>query len=191
VALFAGVPRTATLQAKTSVRLLEFNIEKLRECFKEIPSLESNVISFYEFRLFLNVAMRHPLFSHFSERELESIWDYLLPINLGKNQMLIEEGKKGNSFYLISQGYLEVSRPDHGDEIYRLGPGQFIGEDSLLHDRPSSYKVRTETDCLLLECERETFTELCKRFPKLKQVIEEVAAVRYPERFHTDKILVD
>ena len=74
--------------------------------------------------------------------------DYRL-VKAGETVML--EGEPGTEAYLVERGHLDVRRggePD-GTALARLGPGDWVGEMSLLLDEPRSATVVAATDAQL------------------------------------------
>lgn len=189
VALFGKMPRTATLTAKTSAKLLEFSEKGIQECFKDFPGIEQKVMMFYEWRLFLNVAARSLLFRDFSESDLETCWEYLTPIRVPSGRELIKQGDASRQFYFVVKGYCDVIKD--GKHISRLGPGQFVGEIGLIHKTPRTASVLTVNECELLECQEAQYDELCAQFPSIRKILQDVAGMRDPEVVITEKIVID
>ena len=54
---------------------------------------------------------------------------------------MIEEGERGDTFYVVVDGSLEVS--SDGRLLRTIGPGDFFGEIALLRDVPRTATVRT------------------------------------------------
>lgn len=189
IALLAKLPRTATLKTQTGAKLLEFSEETLREAFAKSRTLEFQVFNFFEKRLFLNVAARTLLFEGFSASELEDIFEYMTPIHVPEGRVLVEEGAESDRFYFLIHGTCQVYK--NGQELNRLGPGQFIGEAGLVRKRPRMARVKSLTECHLLECHELVFEEICQEFPKLRRTLQQVAEARDPETEITDKIAID
>ncbi|MBN8555939.1 MAG: cyclic nucleotide-binding domain-containing protein [Deltaproteobacteria bacterium] len=189
VALFGKMPRTATLKSKQGAKVLEFSEKDLKKCFKQMPNLETRILNFFEFRLFLNVASRGEFFKSFTEDELEKVWDFMTPIHVPAERVLLEQGAASDRFFFVVKGFCEVQKDDW--VITRLGPGQFIGEMGMIHRAPRTAKVVAMTDCQLLECHTTTFQELCEQFPKIRRILEEISKMREPDEEITDKVVID
>jgi len=65
---------------------------------------------------------------------------------------IFEEADKGNEFYLIEKGSVDVVRKIFDEEIIlaRLGKGQIFGEMAVLGDKKRTATVRAAEDCLLI-----------------------------------------
>ncbi len=82
------------------------------------------------------------------------------------NRVVFHEGDRGERFYLIARGSVEVLRatPEGGTEsLARLEDGDPFGEVALTTDAPRSATIRTLTPCELVTLAREDFLELLAR----------------------------
>jgi CRP-like cAMP-binding protein len=142
-------------------------------------------------RLFLNVASRSVFFSTFSPSEIEEIYDFFTPIHVPKGRVLLEQGMPSDRLFFVVKGFCDVIQNE--TSLAKLGPGQFVGEMGLVHHAKRTATVQAVSDCHLLECHNLVFVELIRRFPKLKQLLDELAEIRSPESNLdiTDKIVVD
>jgi CRP-like cAMP-binding protein len=74
----------------------------------------------------------------------------------------MREGEHGDEAYLVERGRLDVRRAGAGGEvsIATLGPGDWVGEMSLLLDEPRSATVVAATDAQLRRVTRQTFARV-------------------------------
>jgi CRP-like cAMP-binding protein len=102
-----------------------------------------------------------------------------LALNVGEKdakagEVLIEQGHAGSSLFMILNGSAGVARD--GEQIATRGPGEFVGELSLLLGDPCNATVTVLEDCRLLELERRPFNALLDSAPTLtKQILKDVA----------------
>lgn len=69
---------------------------------------------------------------------------------------ITQEGVRPDALYLVLQGLIQVAVASGGDRALAvLGPGELIGEVSLLEDRPASATVKAIESTLLLAIPRE------------------------------------
>lgn len=176
VALISGMRRTATIKTKAGAEVIEISKESLQEAFAIFPRLENKIFNFYEHRLFLNVAARSLFFPNLSEAELEEVLDFFTPIHIPGGRVLIEQGAHSERAYFVVKGFLEVYR--NGFALSRLGAGQFVGEIGLVRQIPRTARVVALSDCHLLECDRESFEAFTKRFPKVRELVDNIIKVR-------------
>jgi len=76
---------------------------------------------------------------------------------------IIREGEPSNSFYVIEQGEVEVTRAAkdlNGEVITILGPGSLLGEKALLNDEPRTSSARARTDVEVLVMGKNIFTQI-------------------------------
>ncbi|MEO7241371.1 MAG: Crp/Fnr family transcriptional regulator [Variovorax sp.] len=103
----------------------------------------------------LELLRRVPLFSALTATQASSISDAIIKKRFRRAEMIVEQGKKSNALYILLTGRARVMSTDsRGREVIlaTLGPGDHIGEMSLIDDEPHSATVRTEvqTDVLML-----------------------------------------
>lgn len=95
--------------------------------------------------------------------------------SVAEGQVLIEEGDDGTIAYLIQFGELMVYSERDGTEVElaRLGPGQIVGELSLIFDKPRSASVRATKDTNVIVITRVQFQDkLAEGDPLLRAVVQ-------------------
>ncbi|HWC32065.1 MAG TPA: cyclic nucleotide-binding domain-containing protein [Actinomycetota bacterium] len=122
------------------------------------------------------------LFSVLSEEELDRFARAGKTVEHSSGETLVEEGAVGFRFYLILSGAAVVERG--AEEVARIGPGDFVGEISLLGGGHATATVRcTEpTQCFTLQ--RERFWEVLEAEPRIALRILEVVARRLEQELH-------
>jgi hypothetical protein len=82
-------------------------------------------------------------------------------------QIVIQEGTKGTSAFIVLSGVVEVLKRSGDKEIVvaTLGEGQVFGEMGLIEDRPRSATVRAMTELKLRVISREGFNDLLQKKP--------------------------
>lgn len=83
-----------------------------------------------------------------------------------KGDVLFEEGEKASEAYLIATGYVEIFRKvGNGEQVLaKLGPGDIVGEMSLIDDQPRMASARVLDNTTLTVITRE---DLAGRLDKL------------------------
>jgi CRP-like cAMP-binding protein len=91
-----------------------------------------------------------PLFDGLPQTHLRKIAKVTGVWNGSEGKELVKEGVAGSVFFVILDGSAKVIR--RGRTINHLGPGDFLGEMSILTDAPRSASVMAETamTCLTL-----------------------------------------
>jgi serine/threonine protein phosphatase PrpC/CRP-like cAMP-binding protein len=88
------------------------------------------------------VLAKMPLFAHLTERELLRVLQAVEVRGYMADQVVIQEGAKGDELFIVLSGSVRVMRAD--DILTRLGPGEHFGEMALIRSVPRSATVRAE-----------------------------------------------
>ena len=105
-------------------------------------------------------------------RVLRSVYDSMTIENYQKGDIIIEEGKLGDDFYILYSGKIHISRKTPaGDEIALADLSSemniFFGETALISDDPRTATVRALTDCRCIALSSTKFLAVCDREPLL------------------------
>ena len=69
---------------------------------------------------------------------------------------MVEEGDRGDRFYVVLSGMLAVSQASRGAQSV-LRPGDYFGEVAVVMGIPRTATVRALTPGTVASCDRETF----------------------------------
>jgi CRP/FNR family cyclic AMP-dependent transcriptional regulator len=103
-----------------------------------------------------------PLFQGMTDSALEAVAALAREVEFADGQTVTREGEEGDSFFVLVDGRLQVSR--NGRTIRELGPGDFLGEISLIDGRPRSATTVATGPVKALVVQRPAFLELMDRF---------------------------
>lgn len=106
-----------------------------------------------------------PLFADLSIHELERVAGLTDEVPFVTGQVLAAQGAPGEEFLIIVQGSVEVRRND--TPLTTQGPGDHVGEMSLLDGEPRSATVMAVSDGEALVVHRRDFDYLVDTVPKL------------------------
>jgi CRP-like cAMP-binding protein len=103
----------------------------------------------------LDLIRRVPLFTSLSDAHAESMAAAVVKRRYKRGEMIVEQGKKSNTLYIVLAGRARVLTSHTGGReviLATMGQGDYIGEMSLIDNEPHSATVRAEmqTDVLLL-----------------------------------------
>jgi CRP-like cAMP-binding protein len=84
-----------------------------------------------------------PLFSGLDPRELETISRTVHERTFDEGDVVAEEGQGGVGFFVIRDGEAKVTVG--GNEVRRLGPGDYFGEIALISEGARTATVTAET----------------------------------------------
>ncbi|MCA9545209.1 MAG: cyclic nucleotide-binding domain-containing protein [Myxococcales bacterium] len=97
-----------------------------------------------------------PLFASLTAEELGEFLRAVQPLALTQGELLFKAGEPGDAAYVIQEGEVEVTSRG-GRPIATLGPGQVIGELSLLDGAPRSATIRASTPTQLFRIDKQEF----------------------------------
>lgn len=107
-----------------------------------------------------------PLFSGCSDAELVEVAALADEVDFRDGKRLIAEGQDAASeFFVIVEGEASVSRG--GEEVRRLGPGDWAGEIALVSDVPRTASVTAATPIVVLVITRGAFAALLRESPTI------------------------
>jgi NTE family protein len=112
----------------------------------------------------------------------------LHPVALAGGEWLFRQGDDGDSLFLLARGRLQVwIEGDNGAAgkpvlVAEVGPGETIGEISLLTGGPRSASLRAVRDSLLLRMDAGTFDRLGRERPQIVRQIAGGIASRLRDR---------
>ena len=103
-----------------------------------------------------------PLFRGMTESALEAIAGLATETQFADGDDVTREGDEGDAFYVVVDGQLVISK--NGMTIRSLGPGDFLGEISLIDGRPRTATATAAGPVKALVIRRPEFLELMERY---------------------------
>ncbi|HEV7717924.1 MAG TPA: ATP-binding protein [Arsenicitalea sp.] len=121
-----------------------------------------------------------PLFAALTPAEAEQLYSSARRFLAQPGDLIIEEGKPGDTLYIILSGELEVTKREGGQEVLLASrqAGEFLGEMSLLEKRPRSASARARRASELLEIGPDAFRKLLESNPSTASTILRTVASR-------------
>lgn len=116
-----------------------------------------------------------PLFESLSSEQIQQLAGDTLRRNFEPGDALMEQGSVGASLFVIGSGIFEIRRQrDEGsDLIYgRIGPGEYIGEVSMMSGDARSVTVKALTSGSAIELPRAALETLLKQDEALSTALE-------------------
>jgi CRP/FNR family cyclic AMP-dependent transcriptional regulator len=107
-----------------------------------------------------------PLFQGMTDRSIEAIADLAETATFAAGDDLVREGEPGDTFLLLVDGTADVSQD--GRRIRTLGPGEFLGEISLIDGGPRTATVTATTSIDALAIDRAGFARLMSDWPVVR-----------------------
>src|SRR3954453_12820989 len=121
------------------------------------------------------------LFAGCSLAEQKEAFARLPPRRFAPGTLLLQQGQFSAELHIIRSGAVSVRASDslgRASELARLGPGQFVGEMSLLTGQPHSATVVALSPTESLVLGRDDFLALLATTPRLAQNISRVLSER-------------
>jgi CRP/FNR family transcriptional regulator, cyclic AMP receptor protein len=120
-----------------------------------------------------------PLFSACSKRDLGRIAALVDEIDVPEGRVLMRQGDSGLECFVIAEGKAKATVRGSGSAS--LGPGDVVGEMSLLDQGPRSATVTAKTDMHLLVLSSRSFSSLIDEVPLVARRIMAALAGRVRE----------
>jgi CRP/FNR family transcriptional regulator, cyclic AMP receptor protein len=120
---------------------------------------------------------RTPLFGSLRRQELVELAKVTEDLEVGEGKTLAREGHIGQEFFVIVEGEVDVTKD--GQQVRRLGPGDFFGEIALISDsarRTATVTARTPLRFFVLT--RQAFRGLVGRNPEIERCVLEALEER-------------
>lgn len=114
------------------------------------------------------------MFQGLPDDVLEALAQKVSHRTLSQGETLFHVGDKGDALYIIDEGWVKITRHDEkGNELLlnRCGPGEAIGEMSLLDQEPRSAGVVALSNAEVLELKRDGFFDLLDQRPDVAMVL--------------------
>jgi len=178
LALLYFVPRAATVKAKMKSAVWVID----RSSFKEILMKVSEQ-KIAEYKKYLdNVEILNPLLAE----EKEIVAKALVEMHFCKNELIIQQGEQGNTFYILYEGAVDIvvdnQKKNSLQASVKRDQAQYFGERALMDQevRAASVKVTTETAKTLV-LDRDSFNMLLGPLSELMARAKD-AGVRRPSQ---------
>ena len=119
------------------------------------------------------------LFSELGKGQQRSLARLMTCVKVPAGRALTTEGQPGREFMIIADGQASVRRGSRRGAT--LGPGDFLGEMSLITGTPLSATVTAETDMVLEILNRREFSSLLDENPTVARKVMVGAVKRLQE----------
>jgi PPM family protein phosphatase len=107
------------------------------------------------------VLAKMPLFGRLTERELLRVMQAVEVREYEPDQIVIQEGDRGDELFIVLQGKVRVSRG--GELLTRFGAGEHFGEMALIRSVPRSATVTSDGKSELIAIRRTEFFEILRK----------------------------
>lgn len=125
-----------------------------------------------------------PLFSGMTDRSIDAVLELVRDVSFAPGEPLTEQGAPGDTFLVLLDGTAGVTQG--GRHVRDLGPGDFLGEISLIDGGPRTATVVATSPIRALAIDHEAFTTLLERHPSVR--LEILMAVTARLRTYADPL---
>lgn len=141
-----------------------------------------------------------PLFQVLQPSEIDAVLGHAVTRRFARNSRILRKGDPGSGMLVVLRGKVRISAPAEDGKDVMLdiaGPGEIIGELSLIDGRERSADIMALEDCVLLVVERTYFLALlrsnvdlclrlmnvlCERLRQTDLALEEMVSLNLPTR---------
>lgn len=183
MALVSRAPRAASVMACRPSILLMARKDALDRVATREPEIGAALATHCRHRMIQNLVRTSPILSAVQPEERPALFEQFTTCVFEKGAMLIDEGEAANGLHLIASGEVAIIRSEGRDPlvIATLGPGNIVGEVSLVLRRPSSAGVVAVHPTITLYLASEKFMPLVHEHPAVLSQLYELAVRREEE----------
>jgi CRP-like cAMP-binding protein len=177
VSLITEGPSPATAAAiAPATELIKIDRAAMNSVIGDHPDVLRVVLRFVRDRLVDRLVRTSPLFRPFDEGERRELADRFRFLEIDRGALILTSGQRADGLYIVLAGRFEVQR-DGGTRV-GLGPGDLIGETSLLTGEKVSSPVMALTKSLALCLPAVQFRELIMTHPHVLEYVGEQVEAR-------------
>lgn len=184
MALVSDAPRAASVVAVEPAQLLAISRDALEELAGTQPAVGRELGRFCRGRMLSNLARHGVLLRKVAPQARAELMSRFETVSFDKGDALVRQGQETDGLFLIASGGVEVNGSDaEGDRlrIARLGPGDVVGEISLVLRRPANADVVATHPTVALRLSRDRFQQVIQDHPSLLNELYELATKREEE----------
>jgi cAMP-dependent protein kinase regulator len=181
MALVSGAPRAASAVAVEPIQVLSIGRAALEPLAREDAAIGRELGAFCYGRMIANLIRHSSILSAIEPGQRQDLMARFRTQSFAAGDVLVRQGEEPNSLYLIASGGVKVCSADpDGDAVLiaELGPGDVVGEISLVLRRPANADVVAAHATVALALTREQFHEAIRAYPGLLQQLYDLAIQR-------------
>jgi CRP-like cAMP-binding protein len=184
MALVSEAPRAASVRAVKACEVLAIGRDALEAVARKEPVIGEELGAFCRGRMVANLVRHGAILGALSPYDREELVKRFRTVTFPKGGVLIKQGSEPTGLFLVASGQVEVKSRDEDGESLRiatLGPGDVVGEISLVLRRPATADVVATHPTVALELTREELMLAIKKHPSLLAELYEMATTRDDE----------
>jgi cAMP-dependent protein kinase regulator len=184
MALVSGAPRAASAVAVEPVQALCIGRAALEDLARQDAALGRELGSFCYSRMIANLMRHGAILSAIEPSKRAELVARFKTEQFAAGDVLVRQGQEAGRLFLLASGGVQVLGKDaDGDHVVlaELGPGNVVGEISLVLRRPANADVVAVHTTVALALDREQFHEAIREHPVLLQQLYDIAVARHEE----------
>ena len=184
MALVSDAPRAAAVIAREPATLLVISRDSLEKAARKSPIIGEQLSAFCRSRMLSNLMRHSPILAAVAPTERQALLERFTAQHYDEDDILVAEGDEAQGLFLIASGAVEVLGVDtDGDQIRiaELGPGDVVGEISLVLRRPANATVRVVHPTVAMQLTRDEFQAAIREHPTILSELYETATKREEE----------
>ncbi len=184
MALVSEAPRAASVVALEPVQLLAISREGLETIAKTEDAIGRELSSFCRHRMMTNLVRHSAILNAVARPHRDELMGRFETRVVNAGDVLVRQGEQASGLFLIASGAVRVVREeDDGDRILlaELGPGDVVGEISLVLRRAATATVTASHPTVALHLSPERFQEIIREHPALLAELYGIATRRDDE----------
>lgn len=183
MALLSRAPRSASVVACRPSVVLSATKESLDIVAEAHPEVGSRLAEYCRSRMVQNLVRTNAILKAVVPEERNELIDSFVTRSFEPGDVLIPQNETAAGLFLIASGVVQVVREDGGETLVlsSLGPGDIVGEVSLVLRKPSSARVVASHPTLALHLPREDFLSIIRKHPAVLAELYDLAIKRDEE----------
>lgn len=184
MALVSDAPRAASVVAVEPTQVLVAQRKHLEALAQKDPTIGRALGRFCHGRMVSNLLRHSVILSAVEPPKRNELVALFSPKTYQTGDLLVQQGGEAECLSLIASGGVEVCNTDAAGErvvLAQLGPGDVVGEISLILRRPATADVVAIHTTVALQLSRESFQQAIKQHPTLLRELYELATRREEE----------
>ncbi|MDQ7781927.1 MAG: protein kinase [Desulfomonilaceae bacterium] len=120
------------------------------------------------------------ILENISEKAKSRLLVSMKPVQVNTGTAFIRQGDEGDCLYLIESGLCVITVNKGGDShpVAVRGPGEMVGEMSLITGEPRNADVTAGRNVKLWRLDRSRFEEICHEYPEVASLLTEIMTRR-------------
>jgi cAMP-dependent protein kinase regulator len=184
MALVSDAPRAASVVAVEPCHIFVAQRAHLEALAKKDPTIGRELGRFCHGRMVSNLLRHSVLLSAIEPGKRQELVSHFTTRTFQPGAVLVRQGEEAGRLFLIASGGVDVRSTDaegEGVVLAQLGPGDVVGEISLVLRRPATADVIAAHTTVALELTRDQFQEAIRQHPTLLSELYDLATKREEE----------